>query len=299
MQKVVHAAVSVCLFSVIRILPISVASNFAAFAFKPLARIFFKVNVIDANLRLAFPEIEKSSRRKIALELVSNFGRSIVEIINLPKFASGANGTKIAAKGHLGLPFSENNQAIYVSAHLGNWELLPLIFASQPRKLNIIYTTLNHAAVHKKLMSLRRLTGSSYIEKSGALRSCISAMRNGESVAMLIDQRVERGIMAKFFGRETRFTRLPARLSLKFGRPIIFVEAIRVSSRAHDFYFHEPIWPNGSDCPSIEQQMTQEIVSQIERAIRRRPADWFCNKRRWKREKKADEATESSLAVAT
>ena len=298
MQKVVYTTVSVFLFAVMRILPISVASNVAAFVFKPLARVFFNVRVIDANLRLAFPEFEKSSRKKITLELVANFGRSIVEIVNLPKFASGAQGTSISAKGHLDLPFSENNQAIYVSAHLGNWELLPLIFARRPRRLNIIYTTLGHAVVHNKLMSLRRTTGSEYIEKTDALRSCLSAMQNGESVAMLIDQRVERGIVAKFFGRETKFTRLPARLSLKFGRPIIFVEAIRVSSREHDFYFHEPIWPNGSDRSSIEQQMTQKIVTQIEGAIRRRPTDWFCNKRRWKRPKKVDDTAESSLAVA-
>ena len=152
---------------------------------------------------------------------------------------------------------------------------------------------IGNAVIDNLLLSQRRKTGSIYVEKSKALRACIKAMKRGDSVGLLVDQRVERGIEVTFFGRPTIVTDLPARLALKFNCPIIPAEAVRAGPRRCQVMVHEPIWPGENRGEQAVRDLTQQMASVVEDCIRKRPDEWCCDKRRWKKSDRAQSSAGS------
>jgi KDO2-lipid IV(A) lauroyltransferase len=247
------------------------------------ARFFVKEKAITRNLRAAFPDLGESSLDVMRRKVYANFGRLIAEIVHIPSFASNRHGTIMEAEGALDYPLVQRGQAIYVSAHLGNWELLPILFKWQNLPLTIIYSPIGRRQIDSKLMTSRRKTGAVYVEKSGALRSCVAAMKRGESIALLVDQRVDSGIEVDFFGRRTLFTHMPARMALKFNCPIIFAKSVRVGTGHVQAFFNEPIWPGTERGKQAEEDLTRRLAKMTEDCIRQHPEQWFCSKRRWER----------------
>ncbi len=282
-----------------RALPVRAATRFMAALATRTAGTFAKPHVMDRNLRAAFPEKPEAERVAIRREIMASFGRLIAEILHMKAFAAGAQGTRVEATGATDYTFGLRGQAVYVSAHLGNWEVMPLLFERAGLPLTIIYSMIGNAFVDEMLAAARRMTGSTYVERSQALRACFQAMKRGESVAFLVDQRVDIGTEVTFFGRPTTFTQLPARLALKFGCPIIIGESSRPEPGRIQIFYHEPIWPATEAGPRSEQELTQIMASGIEGVIRRQPGLWICNKNRWKKAVlEAEWASTPATAVA-
>ena len=282
----------------IRLLPLRAASELMALLVRGLSRHFIKRKKIQRNLQRAFPELDESAVDALAEQIIGNCGRMVAEIAKMRAFRTGAQGAAVNACGALDYPFGQRGKAIYVSAHLGNWELAPILFQRRNIPLTIIYTPLRNSAVDERLMAARRETGATYVEKSKALRACAAALKSGESIALLVDQRVDTGVEVEFFGHETMFTHFPARMALKFDCPIVVVESVRRGPGRLDIVFHEPIWPRAEAGGVTERALTQKMAKVIEGCIRRHPEQWFCNKRRWKRDRVAatpERASYSSL----
>lgn len=270
-------------YPLVRLMPLRLASPVMALLAGWTAGVFAKPHVMDRNLRAAFPEKPEAERIAIRKGIVANFGRLMAEIIHMPTIAKGGQGTAVEAVGATDYTFRTRGQAVYVCAHLGNWEVIPLLFERAGLPLTIIYSLIGNRFVDEALAAARGQTGSTYVEKSQALRACIHAMKRGESIALLVDQRVEVGIDVEFFGRPTTFTHLPARLALKFGCPIIPGETRRTGPGRFELVFHEPIWPSIRDGQRTERELTQLMAHAIEGTIRRQPEAWICNKSRWKK----------------
>ena len=245
------------------------------------APLFIKQRTMRNNLAAAFPELGEAARAAILSRAVANFGRLIAEVVHIPTFAAGAQKTSLTAEGALDSLAGLHGPAVFVSGHLGNWELVPILFRRHAHPLTIIYSRIGVDAIDRRFLALRRMTEGTYVEKSAALRASFRAMKRGQSVALLVDQRVDNGIEVEFFGRPTVFSHLPARLALRFGCPIVFVEAVRIAPGRVQAVFHEPIRPDGSSHQGAAHDATQRIARTLEDAIRRNPDQWFCNKRRW------------------
>jgi KDO2-lipid IV(A) lauroyltransferase len=286
LAKRLHPALGVLAMTcelAIRLLPMRAASELMALTARGFSRLFTNKRKIRRNLHAAFPELDNSSLDDLTGKIIANCGRLIAEITKISDFRSGARGTALNAVGALTYPFEQRGKAIYVSAHLGNWELIPILFHRNGLPLTIIHTPIHHPGINDRLMSLRRETGATYVEKSKALRTCAAALKRGESIALLVDQRVDTGIEVQFFERPTVFTHFPARMALKFDCPIIVGEAVRLGPGRVEVVFHEPIWPNKQRVAQAERELTQKMAEMIEGCIYRHPEQWFCHKRRWKK----------------
>ncbi len=145
-------------------------------------------------------------------------------------------------------------------------------------------------------MSFRRHTGATYVEKAKALRTCIATLQRDESIALLVDQRVQIGLSVEFFGRPTTFTHFPARMAMRFDCPIIVVESVRAGTGTFNVVFHDPIFPRPDLGAQAEHDLTQRMAKVIEGSIRRHPDQWFCNKTRWKKRDMRDEPQQRSAA---
>ena len=285
MAKQLHPAKGVLaavVYTLLRILPVKMASDCMALFTGRFARYFVRENIIRKNLSTAFPDLDQPTLDAITKKITENFGRCIAEIAHIPAYAAGKQGTKFSATGSLDYTFEQLGQAIFVTAHLGSWELTPILLRRNSRPL-IIYSKVGNPVIDNKLLSMRRKTGANYVEKSEALRASIKAMKKGESVGLLVDQHVKRGVDVTFFGRPTIFTDLPARLALKFNRPIIPIEGVRAGPGHCQVIIHPPIWPGENRGKQAVSELTQQMATVIEGCIRKRPDEWHCDKRRWKK----------------
>jgi len=258
------------------------ASDLMALVIGRFAHYLVREKKIRNNLMTAFPDLDQAALDATTKKIVANYGRLLAEAIHIPTYVAGKQGTIVSASGSLDYTFEREGQAIYVTAHLGNWELIPIVLRRKSRPL-IIYSRIGNPAIDDKLLALRRKTGANYVEKSEALRACIKAMRKGVSIGLLVDQHVNRGTDVTFFDCPTIFTDLPARLAMKFNCPIIPIEAVRAGPGHCEVMIHEPIWPGAKRGEQAVRDLTQQMATVIEDCIRRRPDEWCCDKRRWKK----------------
>jgi len=299
-KKPPHPAIGVvtdiCYF-VIGLLPLKLASELMALVARWAIRLLISTAKIKRNLREAFPELDEAAVDRLADQVAGNFGRLATEVAKIRAFVDGTQGTVVTIRGATDYPIVQRGQAIFVSAHLGNWELIPIIFRQRGIALTIIYRLLRYPKVDAKLMRSRGLTGQTYVEMSDALRDCIEALKRDESVALLIDQKVDSGIEVEFFGRPALVTHFPARMAMKFGCPIIVGEAIRTAPGQVELNFREPIFPPATRGAEAEREMTQAMTREVEAGIREHPEQWFCFQRRFK-PPKAQPVAEGPVAKA-
>jgi KDO2-lipid IV(A) lauroyltransferase len=235
------------------------------------------------NLRTAFPERTEDEVERLARGVCQSIGQVVGELPHLGNIGAGRRGAAVAFAGEENLVPAFDRPAVFVGAHTSNWEVAALLIRRLPRPAHIVYSTVGHTFVDDLILRARMETGSGYIEKNKAVRLAMDAMRRGESVAMLVDQRVASGVEVEFFGRRTVVTNLPARLAIRFSCPIIPLETRRLADGTFVITCHPPLFAD-ENLATDEQarDLTQRMSQEIEAMIRRDPSAWFCAKRRWK-----------------
>ena len=115
--------------------------------------------------------------------------------------------------------------------------------------------------------------------KSGT-RDIVKLIKDGYSIALMIDQRVSEGILCKFFEREAFTTTIPAQTVKKYNLKVVPVYI----ERSKNYYFkvkiHDPIIFNNHD--SIHD-ITYALNTKLEHMIKKNPDQWIWSHNRWKR----------------
>ena len=114
-------------YPLVRMMPVAVASELLAVVVRRLADYCVRLDKMRGNLRSAFPELEDRALDDMARRIAANLGRQIAEMVHIPSFVAGRRGARLEAAGALEYPSGQKGPAIYVSGHLGNWELLPIV----------------------------------------------------------------------------------------------------------------------------------------------------------------------------
>lgn len=266
------------LWNITRGLPFSLASDLLSLIGRTFASKLTQQDVIRGNLAKAFPEKSPEWVKLTALAIASNFGRFAAELCHVDYLRD--NGT-FTVSGKEQVELARDKPLIFVGAHLGSWEMIPLFLNKNGIHLTIIYTKFGTNYMDGKLLMVRGLTGADYIEKELAVRSAMRAMKKGRSVALLVDQRVSTGVEVEFFGRKSIVTKLPARLALRFKAHIIPVGIERKAKDHFHISFGRAIAPAIYDGAGAEGAITQRMMNSLEAMIRGSPETWFCNTRRW------------------
>ncbi len=271
------------LWTLLRALPPRWASAGLGRIARALGPRLLRFRNIKKNLRAAFPEHPEAEIEQFALGVCESIGRVVGELPHLGDIGAGRRGTKWQLAGEENLAYANDGPAVFVGAHTSNWEVTAFAIARLPRPIHIVYSTVGQGVIDGLILRARKETGCDYIEKEKAVRLAMDAMRKGESVGMLVDQRVTSGVEVDFFGQPTLVTDLPARLAIRFSAAVIPTDTRRLPCGEFLVTLHPPLLPDAS-LPLDEQvrDLTQRMSKVIEAVIRRDPAAWFCTKRRWK-----------------
>jgi len=176
--------------------------------------------------------------------------------------------------------------AIWVSAHFGLWEIFAMYAGMRDAHLTSVYRPVKNPWIDKAIRRQRAAIGQELVERKGALRALLRALRKESGhVAMLADQHTRRdGIWVPFFGRLAATTPAPALLALRTGAPIIVWYSRRLPGTFHfGAWCDKPLFvaPSGDRAADIER-ITREISNRIEKFVRKAPAQWLWFHRRWR-----------------
>jgi len=178
----------------------------------------------------------------------------------------------------------DSGGAIFVTPHMGNWEVLPHVCTALGIPLVVVARPPDNPYLRKLLFEDRTSTGQVVIPKKNALYILRKALRNGKSLGLLPDQATKHGVAVDFFGRKALTTPIPALLSITYRRPIVVAAACR-SGKGLKFegYVSEPIMPREyrSEKQEIER-LTAEMNHAMERVIKKYPEQYLWIHRRWK-----------------
>ncbi|HFB62105.1 MAG TPA: lipid A biosynthesis acyltransferase, partial [Bacteroidetes bacterium] len=116
-------------------------------------------------------------------------------------------------------------------------------------------------------------------------KELIRALRSGDSVALLNDQKFNEGIEIPFLGHGAMTAPGPTRLAMQTGAPLIPMSIVRTNGVNFRVTIHEAIKPvdTGNRTSDIRATVIK-ITKFIEHQIRTNPTDWFWVHRRWPKE---------------
>jgi KDO2-lipid IV(A) lauroyltransferase len=269
-----------------RILPLDFASKITSKLALILGR-RLKVNKLaNSNLALAMPSLNKKQRRKIITKMWYNLGRIIGEFphictMSLQKISSFVDISPTTAMQIAQLKQQKKGGIIF-SAHFGNWEIGPKILISQGLKVKTVYRPLNNPIVE---FITARLRGVPLIKKSSSgNRQIINAIKNGEFVIILADQKITDGIVIDFFNREAITTTSLAKIAIKYNVPLIPGYILRKKKFRFSLNLEQSLQTAELTNSNEDiKKLTLQINKNLENIIKQAPEQWFWVHNRWKK----------------
>ena len=240
---------------------------------------------IKRNLRYAFPDRNEDQIEALARETWGNFGAVMAEYPHLGVIRKSRHPQRIETviKGDIEAFQKPNTPAIFVTAHIGNWELAAGFIVDRGIPLSVIHSEQSNPLVLSLLQRKREMLGCDFVAKEAGVRPLIRLLEKGTSIGLLADVKIPTGEPLSFFGRDALTTVTPARLALKFNCELVPVQVERLHQAHFRITFHPPILPDDptGDRQTQTLQMTRKINALYESWIHARPGQWWCAKNRW------------------
>lgn len=260
--------------------------------------------VARSNLDLAMPELEPRRRDRIVRGVYENLGRVVLSVARMPRLSAANIGQWIEYDGfeHYERALEKGRGALFLTAHLGNWELSAFAHALFGNPMHVMVRPLDNPWLDRLMDRYRRLPGNQTIGKQEAGRKVLRALKNNEAVGILIDQNTtgEDRVFVDFFGRKASATSAFVKLGQRSGAAVIPGFALwRPETEKYVLKFYPALeWSDTGDAEGDLIRNTQLCQSVLERVIREQPEQWLWIHRRWKTQPDEAATPVSPIAAA-
>lgn len=240
------------------------------------------------NIAHAMPEVSPEEIERIVQGMWDNLGRTISEYAFLDNFGKPEHAHRITLEGAEFLKDikAHGKGGLFVSGHFANWELMPLVMQKNGYEGGEVYRHANNPYVNDWMVALReRAIGTVQIPKGAVgARQIVKLLKDNKFIAMLVDQKMNDGIEARFFGQPAMTTAAPAGLAVRYGTPLIPAHFIRKGGSQFILRVYEPIYARDGAEPFEEiARLTQALNDFLEARIREVPEQWLWVHNRWKK----------------
>ena len=275
-------AIFVYIFFLIGILlPRNLSRRFFSFLFEKIGPFFKSKKIIDRNLNIFNKNISSSQKQLIISNMWKNYGITFIEYVFLKYLRKNSAHITVEGENVLKDILDKKKPVIFVSGHFSNFELMSMEITKNNIPLATIYRPLNNFFINPFMEYLRKKYVCKNQIKKGinGVRESIECIKKGQSIALMIDQRVSEGIKVDFFGKPALTTSLPAQLAIKFDLPIIPVFIERETNYNYKIKFFNPIKNSNSE---NKEEITKKLNQVLESMILKNPNEWIWTHNRWK-----------------
>ena len=189
------------------------------------------------------------------------------------------------AKKYIDQIKSSGKPVVFYSGHFANFELMAMELEKLNVKVAAIYRPLNNFFLNPLMEYLRiKYICPNQIPKGrSGMREVINKVKNGFSIAVMVDQRVGEGLKVNFFNSPASTTTIPAQLALKYGCKLVPISLERKLDVTFEMTIHKPYEVETKENADENiKNITIEINQIIEKMIIKNPTQWLWSHNRWK-----------------
>jgi len=271
------------------LLPRGVARKMAALlvwmAFPLLSRLR---RVGMRNLEMALPTLTIDERTLILKGVFRSLGRQLVEFCRMSRYSAENTKDWIRTEGlenYLSAQ-AQGKGVLVLTGHMGAWELSSFYHSLMGHSMGLVIRRLDNRLLDDYVNSMRGMHGNWVLHKDDFGRGLLKAMRNGETVGILMDTNMTppQGEFVDFFGTPACTATGLAHIARKTGAAVVPGFMLwEASEQRYVLHFGPPLDLPQTEDPSADiLAATQICTHAIESWIRRYPDQWLWIHRRWK-----------------
>ncbi len=270
-----------------RLLPVDWASAFGGALTRTLGPLTGAHKTADRNLRLAFPEKDEAWRAEILKKQWDEVGRTFAEFPIMDRIILSPDRVEIENAERLARIAADREPVVFISGHFSNWEVMPAAIVQSGVDCQITYRAANNPYVDARIRKSRFRYGVRLFAPKGGdgAKELLAALKTGQSVALMNDQKFNGGVPAPFFGHLAHTAPGPTRLALRFGTVLQPMTVERTRGARFRAVVHDPITLEHTDDRTADiEAVVKRINAMVEAQIRKRPHEWFWVHKRWSAE---------------
>ena len=275
------------IFQILRSLPIPVASKISGSLFKLLGIRSSKFKNARRNLRLIFPDKSEREIDGLSKQVFYNLGIALTELIHMPQvWEQRDERLEFEADPASEAIMQSGQPIVFIVSHNSAWQYTTFLSAQYNFPASIIYSPESNPYMDDVLLKLRSAFGTRLVPSEGGIRTLSRELKNGNSMGIAADTRLDGGEMIPLFGIEAPTNTVPARIALRNHYPMIPARVQRLENFRYRIIVEAPITVSDPAAEMAEQvtDVTTQMNQIYERWISEAPDEWIVLKRRWPRE---------------
>jgi len=240
------------------------------------------------SLSTAFPDWPLEARQDIARRCFAHLGRCVFELACIrqmdPRIGEWVEWTE-NERLLLEKALARGRGVVFVSGHVGNWELLArrVALAGLPASTIAKESTDWRLTRIVERFRMRGRVESIWRGQPGAAKRMLRVLKSGGILGLLIDQDTAvQSVYVPFFGRPASTPRAAADLALRTGAAVVVGFCQRKEDGRYRLSMKEISPLQTGDSNKDVAALTQVLTAEIEGAIRRTPEQWVWMHPRWK-----------------
>ena len=264
----------------------NIGARIGALGYRPLG---IRRGVVERQIAAAFPGLGDDDVRRIARAAYEHLGRASIETAMLARLQRDAvldlfEGVDEWSAVETALSLGKG--LIFVTGHLGNWELGGAYIAARGVPLDAIVRRMSNPLFDRYLSETRARIGMVVVHDADAVRRTPRSLRDNRAVAFLADQGVLglASTFVPFFGRPAKTPRGPAVFALRLQVPVVFGTAVRQPSGKYRLVFERIAVEDTGDRDRDVDAIVARYTATLERWVRQYPEQYFWHHRRWRRQ---------------
>lgn len=243
-------------------------------------------HAVKDNLKVLFPGKDISV---IAKGIFQNFGKYLVEFFRMKKDLNKdfiRENIQIKGLEKLKDVLARGKGGIFLTAHLGNWELGAAVMSLMGYPQTVIALPHKEESVNNLFNEQRKAQGIDVVPINVGLRKCLEVLSQNKLIAILGERGfTDSGVVLDFFGKKTLIPKGAAVFSLKTGAAIVPCFLLRKKDNTFDLIIEDPIYPLESKKSITEEDkvisLAKKYLAVIEKMIKKYPEQWIMFRRFW------------------
>lgn len=240
------------------------------------------------NLELALPELSAEEHNRILRGVYRHLSWQLVEFCRMPGYTVENVQGWIRHEGleHYLAAKARGKGVLVLTGHLGAWELSGFYHSLMGHLMSVVIRRLDNRLLDDFVNANRSRHGNRMLHKDDFARGLLRAMREGNTVAILMDTNMTppQGVFVNFFGLKACTASGLARMALKTGAAVLPAFMLwEAAEQQYVLHFGPELeFVRTGDNEADIVAATQVCNDALEAWIRRYPDQWLWIHRRWK-----------------